>query len=272
MTQFSILLAAAFSLIALPLAAASKLETHALYQIMRSQEILEAMVDEGRDFGDVVRDGMLDGGGGVAWTKRINRIYDFESVEAEFLDVYRDELAGADVGPLIAFFESDTGRKVAEAEVAGRQALADATVEAAAAEEFEALDPDSRRFELLTEFMELNSLVDYNVAGTMTSDLAFYRGLAAGGWINMSEAMMQAEIWEQEAEIRAESEAWVQAYLALAYAPLSDAELAEYVALSRTKPGRALNRAMFAGFYDVFSDLSYEMGEAVARFIATEDL
>ena len=42
--------------------------------------------------------------------------------------------------------------------------------------------------------------------------------------------------------------------------------------LSETKAGRALNRALFTGFYDVFTGISYDLGEMASRFMVTEEL
>ena len=114
--------------------------------------------------------------------------------------------------------------------------------------------------------------MEFNVAGGLTANLRFYRGLAEGGAIEMSEAEMLSEVWSQEAEVRADTEEWLMAYLLMAYAPLSDAEIAEYVALSGTPAGQELNRALFAGFDGMYADLSYALGLAVALQMKGEDL
>ncbi|MCV6595316.1 MAG: DUF2059 domain-containing protein [Silicimonas sp.] len=272
MKHLLVVLTLVCALAAPPVTAASKAEIEALLAAMRNSDMLASMAEEGRANGLALQQDMLGGRGGAAWGARIERIYRMERIEAGFRATFDAELAGADITPLIDFFESPAGQKVIGAELAARRAVSDEAVEVAGAEAFAALDPEGRRHGLLTEFVRMNSLVEMNVAGAMTANLAFYRGMAAGGALEMDEGAMGAEVWGQEPEIRAGAESWVQAFMALAYAPLSDAELAEYVVLARSKPGRALNRALFAGFYDVFTDVSYDMGEAVARFLSVEEL
>jgi hypothetical protein len=42
--------------------------------------------------------------------------------------------------------------------------------------------------------------------------------------------------------------------------------------LSRTDAGRALNRALFAGFNKMYDDISYALGMAVAREMQVQEL
>jgi hypothetical protein len=61
-------------------------------------------------------------------------------------------------------------------------------------------------------------------------------------------------------------------YLAMAYQPLSDADLEAYIAFSRTPEGQVLNRALFAAFDALFNALSRDLGLAAARLMAGQDL
>jgi hypothetical protein len=58
----------------------------------------------------------------------------------------------------------------------------------------------------------------------------------------------------------------------MAYQPLSDEELDTYIAMARTDEGRALNRALFAAFDEVFTDISATLGLAASRFIVGQDI
>ena len=64
---------------------------------------------------------------------------------------------------------------------------------------------------------------------------------------------------------------WLQDYLTLAYAPLSDTDLREYLAFTRSAPGRRYMAAMFQGFGRVFEATSYDLGRAAAEFMTHED-
>ena len=257
---------------ATPLFAATKAELDALYEAMRTDELLGIMADEGLAEGEGLQDDMLGGRGGVAWDQILNRIYTPATMAEDFRAVFDAELADADVGPLLDFYATNTGQRVVQFEVEGRRAIGEASVEEAAKTAYVQLAPEGTRLKLLTEFLELNDLVELNVAGAMTSNLAFFRGMGEGGGFEMDESEMLAQVYASEPELRASTTEWVTAYLTFTYARLSDDELADYIELSKTKAGRDLNRALFAGFYDVFTGISFDLGEAVSRFMVTEEL
>ena len=150
--------------------------------------------------------------------------------------------------------------------------MSDEEVETAAKAAYQRLDKTSRRHELLADFIALNDLIEHNVAGAMTSNLAFFQGLAEGGGVEMPESEMLATVWEREEEIRTDTTEWIGGYLTFTYDRLSDDDLAAYIALSETKPGRALNRALFAAFYDVYKRISFDLGKSVSSFMVTEEL
>lgn len=258
--------------LATPLSAATKAELDALYDAMRTDELLEVMANEGLAEGEGLQEDMLGGRGGVAWDQILTRIYTPATMAKDFRAVFDAEMADADVGPLLDFYATDAGQRVVQFEVEGRRAIGEDAVEQAAKTAYIQLAPEGARLKLLTEFLELNDLVELNVAGAMTSNLAFFRGMGEGGGFEMDESEMLAQVYASEPEIRADTTEWVTAYLTFTYARLSDDELSRYIALSKTKAGRDLNRALFAGFYDVFTGISFDLGEAVSRFMVTEEL
>lgn len=135
-------------------------------------------------------------------------------------------------------------------------------------------EADPARFGLLEEFVEVNDLIESNVMGAMNSNYAFYIGLMEGEAFGdgLTERDILADVWEQEAEIRADTEDWVYSYLALAYDPLTDEDIEAYIALSETEEGRALNRAMFAAFDELFVSISRRLGYGAAGFMAGQDI
>ena len=108
----------------------------------------------------------------------------------------------------------------------------------------------------------------------MTSNYAFYTGLADGSAFpfEMTQSDILRDVWDQEEEIRADTTDWVFSFTALAYQPLSDAQLAEYVAFSRSPEGQALNAALFTTFNDLFADISRRLGLGSARFLSGQDI
>lgn len=259
----------------LPAHAEIRPEVRELYDALGMSEVIGIMRREGIEYGGTIEDDLFPGRGGPAWAGLVDRIYDQDDMEAAVLDRFGDELAQVDVDPLVAFFESDRGRRIVEFEVSAREALMDEDVEAAARESMIALRSDNRgRFDLIDEFVAANDLVESNVMGAMNSNYAFYTGLMAGNAFprELTESDILADVWAQEAEIRADTEDWVYSYLGLAYQPLSDADLEAYIALSRTEEGRAMNRALFAAFDVMYNEISHNLGLGAAGFMAGQDI
>ena len=114
--------------------------------------------------------------------------------------------------------------------------------------------------------------MDYNVAGALNARFQFYRGLAEGGAIRMTDEEILKEVWSDEDSVRKDAEEWLMGYLLLAYRPLSDVQLQSYVDLSRTPAGQAFNRGLFAGFEGMYRDLSRALGVALALEGAADTL
>ena len=256
-----------------PLSAASKAELDRLFAAMRTEELLKIMSDEGIAEGDELREEMFGGQGDIGWGGALVTIYGHDRMIAEFREVFDAEMATSDIGPLLEFYSTDTGKRVARFEIEGRRAISDEAVETAAKQAHTDLaDENSGRLDQLNAFIAQNDLIELNVAGAMTSNLAFFQGMATGGGLDIGESEMLAMVWEREDEIRTETEGWVGAYLTFAYDRLSDDDLAQYIALSDTKAGRDLNRALFAGFFEVFKRISFDLGAATARFQQSDEL
>ena len=160
-------------------------------------------------------------------------------------------------------------------EVSGRRALLDETVEDSSLLKYEELssagDP---KVSLIEEFVAVNGLVDANVVGAMNANYAFYQGLADAGVLepDMTDEQIISEIWSQEEAIREETDAWIHGYLTMAYAPLSEQEISDYIAFSKTPAGKDLNSALFAGFDAVFTEVSRQLGRAAGGVLAGQEL
>lgn len=236
-------------------------------------ELLEIMREEGHAYGKVIGADFLPDGGGASWSGVVARIYDTDKMAQSVNKGMEAQIAPEQLEPLLAFFKSDTGQKIIQQELGARRAFLNEATEQAAREAFKNVGPDqAERIGLLREYIEINGLIEFNVAGALTANLKFYRGLSEGGAWDVAEDEMLAQVWEQEAEIRADTEEWLMAYLLMAYAPLSDEEVRSYVELSKTAAGKALNRALFIGFDAMYGDVSYALGLAVALQMKGEDL
>jgi hypothetical protein len=81
-----------------------------------------------------------------------------------------------------------------------------------------------------------------------------------------------AQVWGQEGQIRSDTEGWLHAYLGLAYAPLTEAELDAYIAFWETPAGKRLNAVLFAAFDQVFTGVSKELGRATGQAMLGQDI
>ncbi|MCU0856260.1 MAG: DUF2059 domain-containing protein [Rhodobacteraceae bacterium] len=267
--------AAAAVALLLPWAGPAHADAAALFDALGMPEIIEVMRDEGIDYGETIRADLLGGQGGNGWTRTVAGIYDTDAMRREMLEGFESRLDGVALDSLMEFFGSERGQRIVALEVEARRSLLSEEVEEAAkaaAADLAAQEPD--RFALLTEFVEANDLVESNVIGALNSNYAFYMGLAAGDAFqeDLSEADILADVWSQEDAIRDDTEEWVYSYLNLAYDPLSDEDIAAYTALSRTPEGKALNRALFGAFDDLFVGISRRLGEGAAGILAGQDI
>jgi hypothetical protein len=88
----------------------------------------------------------------------------------------------------------------------------------------------------------------------------------------MPEEQILSDIWAQEDQIRSDTSTWLYAYLGLAYAPLTEAELAAYVEFWESPSGKTLNAALFRAFDPTFRQVSYDLGRAAGRAIQGRDI
>ena len=255
--------------------AASEQDVVSLTDALGLPELIEVMREEGVDYARSIEEQLFPGRGGAAWMETASAIYDAGEMTETVVSTMTDTLAEVEVDGLIAFFTSPRGREIVSYEVSARRALMNEDVEEAAqarlAELQLAEDPD---LDLIDRFVEANDLVESNVMGAMNSNYAFYQGLTDGGAFEdaMTESDILADVWAQEDSIRAETSAWVYSYLVMAYRPLGTDDLEAYVALSETPEGRALNRALFAGFDRMYGGISRELGAAAAEFMKGQDI
>ncbi len=260
---------------AIPAAADTRGDVRLLYDALEMSEVIGIMQDEGRDYGSELRDELFPGRGGPAWTQVVDRLYDAAAMDDLVLAEFERQMQGVALEPLIAFFTSQDGERIVRLELEARRAMMDDAIEEAAKDRVKQMrNDDAPRLDLLDRFIEANELVDSNVVGALNSNYAFYLGLMEGGAFgnDMTEESILTDVWSQEADIRAETIDWVWSYLSLAYQPLDDAEIEEYTAISASDGGRALNRAIFGAFDEMYKTISRGLGQGAAQFILGEDL
>lgn len=249
----------------------------ALSRALMIPETMEILRAEGLANGRELGGEMPPGRRGSLWGQALDRVYDPARMLSLFDQAFAVALAedGETVAAATAFFGTEPGRRALALELSARRALLDKTVEAAARLAYGRLaSEDSARQALIDRFVRANDLVDSNVMGAMNANLAFLRGLAEAGGDGFaaSEADMLAQVWGTEAETRAETVGWLFPFLAMAYQPMSDADLTTYVAFSESPAGRRLNAAMFKAFDAMLNAVSRDLGRAFGRSLQGDDI
>ena len=262
------------SFISLP-ALAQNTQSELLFDALGLPDIVDIMREEGVVYGAQIGTDLFPNQVSPAWRATVETIYDSSAMHASVEAAFIHALDNQDVTPMVAFFSSDLGKTLVSLEVSARRALLDDTVDQASKDVATvAKFNNTERFQLVDAFVQTNDLIEINVAGAMNSNVAFYMGLMAGG--AMDEALTQDQIlndvWDQAADIRANTSEWVYGFLPLAYDPVSAADLETYTAFSASDTGVALNGALFAAFDFMFDSISFALGREAARVMAGQDL
>lgn len=267
---FATLLMAAF-----PLRAEPGQEVLRLGDALGMPAIIEIMRVEGINYSAELGESMFPERAGGEWQNLVEEIYDTDQMAQATYQGFTANLNPQYIGVLTDFFESPLGVEIIALEISARRALLDSAVEDANSDHVATLmDADDPRIDLLTRFIEVNNLLEANVVGGLNSNFAFFTALAEGGAYpgEQTEDQLLRDVWSQEDEIREDTRIWLYEFLSMAYSPLSDEKLEEYLAFSQTPEGQALNIALFAGFDGMFDGISRGLGVAAAQIMTSEDL
>jgi hypothetical protein len=258
-------------------APAAQADVPALAGALRLEDLFAVLRDEGLAYGTKLETQMFPGGGGPRWQAEVGAIYDSTRLRSGFDAVLQRELGQdpAVLAEIMGFFTSDLGRRVVGLEIDARRAFLDEAQEDAArvAAETRAANRDPK-VKILDRFIAAGDLVEMNVAGGLSGNLAFLTGMAetgAPGSVLPQEELM-SQVWAQEEQIRSDTSSWLQAYLGLAYDPLTEAELTAYAEFMESPAGQRLNAALFAAFDEVFRAVSYQLGRAAGTAMLGRDI
>lgn len=246
-----------------------------LVDALGMDDLLQVMRDEGLKSGDDIAAEMFPDRATALWSKMVSQIYDPVRMKAEMTADLAARLSPEQIAAVTGYYRSDAGRRIVGLELAVRKAMLEPGVEDAARDLlFAARDDGAPRLAQIDALSAVLDLVENNVMGALNANYAFYAALNDAGLFDppRTEEEMLAEVWQEEPQVREDSDLWVHSYLLMAYEPLSDDEVAAYTAFSASDDGQALNSALFAAFDTVFTDVSRQLGLAAAQFVAGEDL
>jgi hypothetical protein len=245
----------------------------ALVGLLRLDAVVRVMRAEAMDYSRALDRQMMGGTGGPYFSDLVGRLYDDARIGDGVTAAIERGMSRRDIDQSIAFFESGRGQRILSLETAARVAMADPVVEDIARRTYAALrNSDDARLADIRRFVVVNDLLERNVAGTLSANYQFLLGLAEAGPVTPDRGAIAAEVRAQEAAIREDTRGWLYGYLLMAYRPLDDGDLRAYTEYSATPAGAALNVALFEGFDTAYRGISYRLGLAVARAMASSDL
>ncbi|WP_319823832.1 DUF2059 domain-containing protein [Thalassovita sp.] len=244
-----------------------------LVSLLRLEEVVQIMQQEGLDQGRDLGASMLQESGGAAWERRLQLLYDVPRMTDQAVAGVTSRIPDQDCGAMLAFFDTPLGQQIVEGEISVRRAFLDSAVEDASRRAYtlgeSGADPHLAE---VSGYIQLNDLLERNVSGALNSNYRFYLGLVHGEYLHLTEDEILAEAWAAEAETRADMDEWLHAYLSAAYAGLNVDQLRAYNAFSASPAGQTLNRALFGGFDSMYEALSYGLGLAIAHASLGADL
>lgn len=243
-----------------------------LMQAMHLADIVEIMGQEGLEQGKELDKTVLDGAGGVYFKSQVEDIYDPAWMRKSLTRSVGRGLSDAQLEQAALFFESKLGQTIVSLENSARQAMMDDAIDELARQTYRQVDRNTEYFKLIDEYVQVNDLIEQNVRGSLSADYNFFLGMSDNRGIPLDGDTMLSQLLGNKDEVTAETEAWIYSFLLMAYQPLSEAQMRENIAFSRTETGRALNEALFIGFDDMIDAISYRLGEAVGRAMTASEL
>lgn len=215
------------------------------------------------------------------WRAELAGIYDTDRMLAAFVDALEHALEPMPAirDDAIRFATTDLGQRIMRLEVSAREALLNDEVDEMA--RLALLDArasqqgagDAARLAMIRDRIAVNDLIDLNVSLGMNTSYAYYQGmLAEGASAGFNADDLLNLVQGMEPDIRRDVVDWIESYFLMAYQPLSDAELQEYIDYSASPQGVAFNRAMFQAFDAVFVGLSGRVGRTLGGILGSDTL
>ncbi|MGB0660761.1 MAG: hypothetical protein ACPGNV_11335 [Mangrovicoccus sp.] len=241
---------------------------------LRFDELLQVLEAEAVASGAELDGAILNGAGQEAWLRTVARIHNADRwasiLRRQFSQRFPDQYARS----VIEFMGSQQGQHIVSVELETRLAFLDDRVEEASKTKLldlvESQDPIISQ---IHRYIEINALIENNVAGGLNSNLAFFKALQNGAGKTVADnSGLLDEIWAQAPRMRTETEEWLLAFLAAAYSSLSSQELEAYLAFCETPEGQALNTSLFDILDAMMIETAAATGLAANQFLTAERL
>jgi len=244
-----------------------------LYAALHMDEVVAVMRQEGLEEAETTAEMYLKNSVRNNFDSAVDALYAEASIKRQLLKGLRAALAKADAELALDFYRTSLGVLVGQLETTGRVAISnDAVEEMAISIAQDALQAKDERAEILQSAAEEMGLTEYNLSGAFAARFAFLSGLAEADELGINQDQIIELIARDKDSLRAEIDKWVLGYVYMAYRPLSDTELSDYLAFQMSSIGKALNQALFESFNAVSIHNAGQLGKLLATALQARDL
>lgn len=242
-----------------------------LFDALNMADIISIMHDEGkRDAADTIEiytGQMVDDG----LNARIDAIFDTAEMQIVLINKTSEKMSDAHIAEATEFLNSDVGARANTLETTARRAISDDAIEEYALSQFNDAS-DLGRYTQFRDIIVALDLIDQNTYGAMGAQYVFMMELGKTNQMALTDADINELLRAGEAELRDGIRAWLYGFFNMAYAPLSDEDLATYIQFQQSEAGKALNSALFAGFNELSVRHAQKMGIMIAELMQVQDL
>jgi len=255
-------------------AIAAQADVDRLMAALQFDEVVETLVAEERSHGAALAEGFFPNAPQDGWQDRVDAIHTVERatgiLRREMAEVFGDY----DLMPMITYFETDAAQTILGLEASARAAFSDQALVDAIQADLDGLTsarPDL--FASIQDYIGYTDLIEQNVEAAFLSNVAFAAGLIESGQFQgMSPERLAAEMWAGEDQTRVDTENWLHAFLMTAYGPADPDDLKVYIDSALTPDGTILNEAINRGFQRLYAETSFDLGRAVAEYMAGDEI
>ena len=246
---------------------------HDIYAALHMDEVVAVMRQEGLDEAEATAEIYLKNSVRNNFDGAVDALYAEASIKGQLLNGLRAALSESDAELALEFYRTPLGMLVGKLETTGRVAISnDAVEEMAISIAQKALQAKDERAELLQSAADEMGLTEYNLSGAFAARYAFLSGLSEADELGISQDQIIELIAADEDSLRAEIDQWVLGFVFMAYRPLSDTELSDYLAFQMSSIGKALNQALFESFNAVSIPNAGQLGKLLATALQARDL
>jgi hypothetical protein len=202
---------------------------------------------------------------------RIDSIFDATEMQAALIKQTSENMNDAQIVAATEFLSSNVGMRANTLETTARRAISDDAIEEYALSQFEDAS-ELTRYKQFQDLITTLDLIDQNTYSAMGAQYVFMRQLADTEALDLTDDAITELLMASEDELREGISEWLFGFFNMAYAPLSDADLATYIDFQKSDAGQALNRSLFAGFNELSVRHAQKMGTMVAELLKVQDL